>query len=384
MKEKLKILHVVGAMNRAGTETMLMNIYRNIDRTKVQFDFISYSNYESHYDKEIISLGGRVIKLSRTSSIKELYKVMKVNGPYQAIHSHTLFHCGIANAAALLAGVKIRVSHAHTTVDDSNSIIRKVYIKVMRVMIRSFSTHFLACSKGAGNYLFGEKLINNKRYAYFPNLIDYEPFLKEPRSKVASFKLQEGLGNNIVVGHVGRFIEAKNQLFLLKTLNELLIRNNNVRLLLVGDGDLKVEIQKQAEEMSLSDKICFTGIREDIPVMMHSMDAFVLPSHYEGLGLVLLEAQAAGLPCIVSEAIQPEADLNIGKMTSLSLEQSPAEWAEEILKAVGKQRLDSKQVEEGFKENNYTMQAGITRLSTLYKVDETGGGIYEESLNRFL
>ncbi len=384
MRRKIKILHVVGAMNRAGTETMLMNIYRNIDRTKIQFDFISYTDHEAHYDKEIVSLGGKVIRLSKTSSIKELYDSIKDNGPYQAVHAHTLFHCGIANAAAALAGVKIRIAHAHTTSDDTTSIARKIYIKFMRILIRSFSTHFLACSKGAGKYLFGGKLINNRRYSYFPNLIDYAPFLKEPRSKVASFKLQEGLGNNIVVGHVGRFIEAKNHLFLLKTLKELLIRNNNVRLLLVGDGDLKLEIQKRAEEKGLSDKICFTGIREDIPVMMHSMDAFVLPSHYEGLGLVLLEAQAAGLPCIVSEAIQPEANLNLGQMTSLSLNQSPAEWAEEILKAVGKQRLDSKQVEEGFKKNNYTMQAGITRLSTIYKVDETGGGIYEESLNRFL
>ncbi|WP_165998213.1 glycosyltransferase family 1 protein [Bacillus sp. Cs-700] len=178
MRQKIKILHVVGAMNRAGTETMLMNIYRNIDRTKIQFDFISYSDFEAHYDKEIVSLGGKVIRLSKTSSIKELYDSIKVNGPYQAVHAHTLFHCGIANAAAALAGVKIRIAHAHTTSDDTTSIARKIYIKFMRILIRSFSTHFLACSKGAGKYLFGGKLINNRRYSYFPNLIDYAPFLK--------------------------------------------------------------------------------------------------------------------------------------------------------------------------------------------------------------
>ena len=125
MNREIKILHVVGAMNRAGTETMLMNIYRNIDRTKFQFDFISYSDQEAHYDKEIVSLGGRVIRLSKTASIKELYNAIKVNGPYQAVHAHTLFHCGIANVAALLSGVKIRISHAHTTLDDSQTIIAK-------------------------------------------------------------------------------------------------------------------------------------------------------------------------------------------------------------------------------------------------------------------
>ena len=252
MNKKIKILHVVGAMNRAGTETMLMNIYRNIDRTKFQFDFISYSEQEAHYDKEIVSLGGRVIRLSKTSSIKELYDAIKVNGPYQVVHAHTLFHCGIANVAASLAGVKIRITHAHTTSDDTNSIARKIYIKFMRVLIRYFSTHFLACSKGAGKYLFGEKLINNRRYSYFPNLIDYAPFLKEPRSKVATFKLQEGLGNNIVIGHVGRFIDAKNHLFLLEILKELLLRNKGVRLLLVGEGDLKSQVEREAEKAGLS------------------------------------------------------------------------------------------------------------------------------------
>lgn len=384
MDRKIKILHVVGAMNRAGTETMLMNIYRNIDRTKFQFDFISYSDQEAHYDQEILSLGGQVIKLSKTSSIKELYDALRVNGPYQAVHAHTLFHCGIANAAALLAGVKIRIAHAHTTSDDINSFSRKIYVKFMRVLIRYFSTDFLACSKGAGKYLFGTKLLNNTRYSYFPNLIDYKSFLKEPRSKVASFKLEEGLGNNIVIGHVGRFIEAKNHSFLLKILKELLMRHKGLRLLLVGEGDLKAQVEQEAKKAGLLDKICFTGIRDDIPVMMHSMDAFVLPSSYEGLGLVLLEAQAAGLPCIVSDAIQPEANLNLGQMTFLSLDQSPAEWANEILKAMRKPQIDAIQLEEGFKKNDYSMERGITRLTKIYQVEGTGGGVHEKSFNSFL
>ncbi|WP_165998210.1 glycosyltransferase [Bacillus sp. Cs-700] len=153
-----------------------------------------------------------------------------------------------------------------------------------------------------------------------------------------------------MVGHVGRFIDAKNHLFLLEILKELLLRNKGVRLLLVGEGDLKAQVERAAEKAGLLDKICFTGIRDDIPVMMHSMDAFLLPSRYEGLGLVLLEAQAAGLPCIVSEAIQPEANLNLGQMSSLSLDQSPARWAEKILNALGKEKLDPKRIEEAFKE----------------------------------
>ncbi|WP_198420979.1 glycosyltransferase [Bacillus timonensis] len=204
-----RILHIVGAMNRAGTETMLMNIYRNIDRKKVQFDFISYSQQDAHYDEEIKSLGGRVIKLSKTQSIKELVHTIKETGPYEAVHSHTLFHCGTANIAAKLAGIKIRIAHAHTTLDHSNSVIRKLYIKTMRNLILKSSTHYLACSNQAGKYLFGEMALSNSNYAFFPNLIDYKNFLEVDTNKVRQFKKETGLEGSKIIGHIGRFIEPK-------------------------------------------------------------------------------------------------------------------------------------------------------------------------------
>ncbi|MCI2255203.1 glycosyltransferase family 1 protein [Domibacillus sp. PGB-M46] len=378
----IKVLHVVGAMNRAGTETMLMNIYRNINHEKIQFDFISYSPQDAHYDGEIKKLGGRVIKLRKTNSIKELYDAIKKYGPYEAIHSHTLFHCGIANMAGLLAGVKVRISHAHTTLDNSESIARKAYINVMRVFINTFSTHLLACSKGAGRYLFGEKNLKKKMYSYFPNAVDYNAFLQEPYKEVAEFKKREGLENSIVIGHVGRFMEAKNHVFLLEVMKSVLKKDPSTKLLLVGEGHLKAKIEKEAIQAGIEKNIRFVGVREDIPTMMHSMDVFVFPSIYEGLGLVLLEAQASGIPCIVSEAIQPEADIGAGLVSTLLLADGPEKWADKIIEQAGRKKKDSHHITECLEASGYSLHSSISRLISIYGSAE--GEAYEEYTSRLL
>jgi glycosyltransferase involved in cell wall biosynthesis len=361
-----RILHVVGAMNRAGTETMLMNIYRNIDREKFQFDFVSYSKEDAYYDKEIKELGGRVIKLTKTQSIIEIYNVLKKYGPYDAVHSHTLFHCGIANIAAKLANVKIRIAHAHTTFNKIDNYIRKAYILSMKKVITAFSTHLLACSREAGTYMYGENGIKNKKYLYFPNLIDYPKFFEYPMEEVLKFKSEVGIDNGIVVGHIGRFIESKNHLFLLEILQHLVARNENIQLLLVGDGDLKEKIEKIAIEKGLIKNIKFVGIREDTHTMFHSMDIFVFPSIYEGLGLVLLEAQACGLPCIVSEAIQPEANLGIDLFSTIPLTENASKWADKILEIAGKKEKSVNKIRNGFEKNGYSMNKGISRLTEIY------------------
>ncbi|MFT4412587.1 glycosyltransferase family 1 protein [Fredinandcohnia humi] len=363
-----RILHIVGAMNRAGTETMLMNIYRNIDRKKVQFDFISYNQQDAHYDKEIISLGGRVIKLSKTQSIKELFQAIKNNGPYEAIHSHTLFHCGTANIAAKLAGINVRIAHAHTTLDHSNSVIRKMYIRVMRNLIVNFSTHYLACSTQAGKYLFGEKVIRKPNYTFFPNLIDYESFLEIDNDKVKQFKKEAGLEGSKVIGHVGRFIDAKNHKFLLEVLKHLISIDSKIKLLLVGDGDLRQEIEEQAKREDLYNHIKFVGIRSDVSTMLHCMDVFVFPSIYEGLGLVLLEAQASGIPCIVSEAIQPEADLKIDLVSRVRLGEGAIAWANKIQDVMGKKETNIEYIITGFEKNGYEVRKGISKLMDLYQI----------------
>lgn len=367
----VRILHVVGAMNRGGTETMLMNIYRNIDHEHVQFDFISYSKEEAHYDEEIKKMGGKIIRLTKTTSVKQIYHVIKQNGPYIAVHGHTLFHCGLASVAAKVAGIKVRISHAHTVADDSDRYLRKTYINLMRVMINSFSTHLLACSKGAGQYLFGEKNLEKSNYAYFPNVIDYEKFISTSQIEMKKFKVEEGLGNHFVLGHIGTFKEVKNHLFLLKIM-EKMSKHPSSKLILVGDGELRKPLQTEVEKMGLVDRVRFVGVREDVATILSSMDVFIFPSLSEGLGLVLLEAQASGIPCIVSEAIQPEADLNIGLVTRLKLAVGPQVWADKAIELVSKKEYDANKIITGFEENGYSIKKGISKLMHIYQIYSGG------------
>ncbi|MUV36911.1 putative glycosyltransferase EpsF [Lentibacillus sp. JNUCC-1] len=362
----LKVLHVVGAMNRAGTETMLMNLYRHMDPEHVTFDFISYSHETADYDGEIMRLGGRIIRLEKTNSLKSLYQTMKQYGPYDAVHAHTLFHCGLALFAAKLAGIPIRIAHAHTTEDDQESAARKLYHTTMRRMIRLWATDRLACSNGAAQYLFGDQ----QAHTYFPNVIDYEGFLESPVLNVKRFKREAQLEKRLVVGHVGRFIEAKNHAFMLPVLNQLRKRDPHVNLLLVGDGDLRDAIEEKAEKAGLLDNVRFTGVRGDIATLLHSMDVFVFPSVYEGLGLVLLEAQACGLPCVVSDAIQPEADLGLGLVTRLSLQDSPEVWADHVLEAAIRPKPNPETIKHAFRQQGFAIASGISALKKIYHSNE--------------
>jgi glycosyltransferase involved in cell wall biosynthesis len=378
-----RILHVTGAMNRAGTETMLMNIYRYIDRNKIQFDFISYSKREAHYDKEIESLGGRIIHLNKTRSVKELYQAIKKHGPYDVVHTHTLFHCGLALLAAFLAGVKIRIAHAHTTFDEGGNVVRKIYRLVMRRIIQIFSTKLLACSNGAGMYLFGKKGVYENKYEYFPNTIDDSALFKVTSSEISKLKKKERLENYLVIGHIGRFIPSKNHLFLLHILKEISRQHPNTKLLLVGDGDLREKMEEKAKQMGIDANIHFVGVRRDIPALLHCMDVFVFPSIYEGLGLVLLEAQACGIPCLVSEAIQPEADLQLGLMYRLELSDGPEKWVEQILKLKDKKLFNQKWIQEKLQHSGHTVTGAIQRLIDIYQISD-GERIEQKAIDRIL
>ncbi|WP_190279515.1 glycosyltransferase family 1 protein [Ornithinibacillus gellani] len=371
-----RILHVVGAMNRGGTETMLMNVYRGLRREKVQFDFVSYSHEEAHYDAEIKALGGRIIRLRKTMSIKELIWAIKTNGPYEAVHAHTLFHCGIASLAAFMCRVPVRISHAHTTADEQAGKVRKIYGKIMRSFIRIFSTNLLACSNQAGSYLFGTSRLVKQKYKHFPNVIDCARFTEADLVKTVEFQAEMGLTDHFVIGHIGRFIAAKNHLFLLAILQELIQKCPTVKLLLVGDGDLRAEIEAYAAHQGLTDYIAFAGIQNDVANALHSMDIFVFPSIYEGLGLVLLEAQASGKLCLVSEAIQPEADVGLGLIDSLPLDSGAAKWAERILALKPSDHLSKENITQAFEERKLTISNGVATLQQLYHVQ---GGTENET-----
>lgn len=380
--KKIKILHVVGGMNVGGTETMLMNLYRKLN-TNVQFDFISYYDKDAYYDDEIKRLGGQVIKIDSPNkigmikSIKNLCEVIKENGPYNAVHAHTLFNCGVAMIAARLSGIKVRVSHAHTNLDNTKNIIRKIYIWCMRRTINLFSTDCIACSESAGKYLFGESITLSKKYKLLPNYVDYKKYLNCSDTK--SVRQELGIkDDDIVVGHIGRFVEAKNHKFLLEVVSEMIILNNKVKLILAGDGELRKEIESYAEELGIKENVYFLGIRKDIDKILNNLDIFIFPSIYEGLGLVMIEAQSAGIPCLVSEAIQKEADLDIGLVKQINLNDKKELWIKEAFELIENKNKNKKQILSAIKNKGYDLDNIINKLLEIYKLDLEMGDIYEE------
>ena len=374
---KYKILHVVGSMNKGGTETMLMNIYRKINRDVVEFDFLYFTDENTYYDNEILGLGGNIFRIPKmkfvniSEFINNISKIINLNGPYKVVHAHTLFNCGLVVKAAKNCNVDIRISHAHTTLDNENGLFRKIYIKVMRKMILKNSTNLLACSDLAREYLFGKEIINEEKYNMLPNLIDYQSIIDISKDKIDKFKLENKLNDiDIILGYIGTLKESKNQKYLLDIINTLKEKNIKAKLLLVGDGSLKSELKEKCKELNIEQEVIFMGIRDDIDVILNSIDAFVFQSIYEGLGLVLLEDKAAGLPCVVSEAIQPEADLELGLFNKLNLSDGVQAWAEKIVEVAGKKETDKEEILKVFDEKGYSSQKCISKLLSIYEINE--------------
>lgn len=367
----MRVLHIVGGMNVGGTETMLMNLYRNIDRDKYEFHFISYYDKKAFYDDEIERLGGKIIpmkfsnRFGAIASILQLRKLIKENN-YEIVHSHTLFNCGIGVLAAYLGGAKIRISHAHTVFEEKNSFVKKMYAAVMRKLIRKYSTDFLACSERAGAFLFGKDILKEKNYSFLPNYVDYRKYMNDIDGKRvrAELKIEE---DEIVLGHVGRLIPLKNHLFILDIVKRMKDSGKKVKAIFVGDGDQRENIESKIKEYGLEENIIITGMVSNPERYMKSMDIFLLPSIYEGFGLVLLEAQASGLQCLVSENIQDETDLNVGLVKKLELGNGAEAWSEEITKMIeNRKNISREKIEEAFVEKGYDLEGILRKIENIY------------------
>lgn len=337
---KKTILHSVGIMNRAGQETLLMNIYRNVNRELITFHFLCSRNEEGDYDQEIYRLGGSIqhLKKSKYSNIRYIqyiaqfasfYDFFRKNKHYSIyhIHSYHAFDCAIQFFAAKLFGIKNIIIHSH----NSNGPQRNLHF-IFRFILNRFSIIRFACSDQAGKWMFGKK-----PYKVIHNAINLENFsYNENYNK----KKREELGLNsdeLIIGHIGRFEYQKNHSFLIDVFIEVVKIYKNSTLLLVGTGDLQGEIQRKVNQNSISNKVIFAGVREDIPEVLSAMDIMVFPSHFEGLSLVLIEVQANGLFTIVSDSISSETFLT-PTIKAISLNKSAAYWANEVIESIGKRK----------------------------------------------
>ncbi len=374
-KPSIRILHVVGGMNRAGTETWLMHILRNIDRDRFQMDFLVHTDQPCAYDEEIRTLGSKIIPcLDRSKPwlySRNLKRILREYGPYDIIHSHVHHFSGYILWLAKQVGVPIRIAHSHndtSEVDARASFSRQLYTTLMKGFIQGSATAGLAASRVSAVALFGDDWENNPRWQVLYCGIDLTPF----KTPVDGLALRRELGipeDAFVIGHVGRFEEQKNHLFILEVAAIVAQKDPKMHLLLIGDGILRPMIEEKVKQMGLTPYVIFAGLRSDVPQLMQSvMDVFLLPSFHEGLPVVGIEAQAAGIPFILSDVITEELDRCLPLIQRLSLSQSALKWSDLILNTQKSQLNIAKPEMLNIIEHSlFNIQNSLTNLIDFYE-----------------
>jgi glycosyltransferase involved in cell wall biosynthesis len=350
----IRILHVVGIMNTGGIETWLMNVYRHIDRTKIQFDFVVHTvDRKGYYDEEIEKLGGRIIHIPEFRIInifkyKKTWRELLKRNEYKILHTHIRSMAPIYLKIARQYGIKT-ISHAHNISNGKFpvSLVKNMFQKNIAV----YSDIRLACSNEAGNWLF-------KKYSFMiiKNAIDASLYILNSKIR-DEYRKKYDIEHNVVIGHIGRFSYQKNHNFLLSIFAELYKRNKAFKLVLIGDGELKEVIEKKIQKMNLASSVICTGVRSDIPNLLQMIDIFIFPSLYEGLGIALIEAQAAGLQCFVSDTIPKEAIIT-DMVNVLSIDEPASKWADKILNIMNTQRENTLSC---IQNNGYDIKIGYNR-----------------------
>ena len=324
----MRVLHVIGIMDRGGAEAMIMNLYRNIDREQVQFDFAENTFTEGAYDEEIRHLGGRIFNCPHFNGKNYLqYRAWwktffrKHKGEYGIVHGHIGSCASIYLSEAKNAGI-FTIAHSHNS-------FQSLPYKLMAYRTRFIAEWFFGCSKIAAEDRYGKRIANSNRCRVLPNAIDTECF-KFDRDVRFRIRKEFDMETAQVIGHVGRFVEQKNHTFLLAVFQEYLRKNPDLKLLMIGDGPLRENIQKEAEERGIVGNCIFTGVIGNVNELMLAMDLLLMPSLYEGLPVTLVEAQTSGLPCLMSYGVPEESILIPEICGRLSLKDEPDSWCREI------------------------------------------------------
>lgn len=343
-----RILQITESLRRNGTETFLMNVFRNLDRKHFMFDFLVFTDETEGYFDEAVSLGARIFRLPKRS--QNPFKYGSNIDKFFKEHSHefaavALNGCSLTDITPLYHayrhGISIRICHAHSV--GTHGIHNRILHNLHKLFIGNIATDFLGCSQSACRYFFGQ----NSGSKVIKNGIDLEKFRPDLQ---AGTRVREelGIGKESIFGHIGHFDTVKNHSFLLDVFRKIVDLKEDSILILIGEGPLKAEMQKKAVSLGLEKNVLFLGFREDVAKLIQSFDVFLFPSLYEGLGLVLIEAQTAGIPIVASNTIQPEAIIS-PRLKTLPLE-SPSEWAAEAIDlcANGRYEITSDIIAQGF------------------------------------
>ena len=364
-KKEIVVAHVIGKWLGGGVESVVMNYYRHIDRTKIQFDFICDEDSTNIPYEEIEKLGGKVILIPPYQKVfkyhKKLKEVLK-SGGYKIVHSHINTLSVFSLFAAKCAGVPVRIAHSHSTTNKKEK--KKNLLKqVLRPFSKVFATDYMCCSELAGRWLFGNKEYDKGNVYLLNNAIDLDKFKYDEEKRKEKRKELNIEDSTLVIGHVGRFVEQKNHRFLIDIFNEVHKQKENSILLLAGQGPLMEEMKEKVKILGIEDSVKFLGQRNDINELYQAFDVFCLPSLYEGLPVVGVEAQATGLLCIFSDDMTKEIKV-LDTTEFLSLKQSAEEWTYTILKK--SKSFKRKDTQKEITDKNFNIKNEIKKLEREY------------------
>ena len=330
----MRVLQVIGAMDCGGAESLVMNLYRNVDRTKVQFDFVVHTQRHCFYDREIHCLGGTIYRAQKYD-VGNYFAYRRwwaeffgAHPEYRVVHGHIGSSAAIYLHEARRAG-RYAIAHSHNT-SDSGISLHRIAWEACSWPTRFVADSFFGCSRQAGIDRYGRRVVHSRRYRQFNNAIDGRRFRFSAPAR-ERIRREYGLEDAFVVGHIGRFVPQKNHERLLEIFRAVYARERSARLLLLGEGPLEGQMRQRCAERGIADAVIFAGVHDNAQDYDSAMDVFCFPSRWEGLGMAAVEAQANGLPCVAADAVPREADIGAGLFEALSLKQPDAIWADAIL-----------------------------------------------------
>ncbi len=369
----IRILHIVSTMDFGGVETLLMEIYRNIDRTKIQFDFLCHNTDEGKYVDEIKSMGGRVFFIKSVvrsggiiNYLRKYRKFLKNHGEYKIVHCHVNRMNGLLLYGAKKQGIPSRISHSHIAKISTSLSARDYYYPLSIRLINPNATDYFACSKDAAEFLYKDE-DTVKKSIIFNNAINTDKFRFDANAR-AKLRSQMGWEDKTVFAHTGRFMDQKNHTFLIDIFNEISKLKSDAILLLLGDGPLKPSITEKVHSLGLDDKVIFAGSHPNINDYMSASDAFIFPSLFEGLGIVAVEAQCSGIPVFASDKV-PEEAKRTDLLEFISLETSASEWAKQIISrvdSIDKSEENRLKYANAVKESGYDIKEKAKWLENFY------------------
>jgi glycosyltransferase involved in cell wall biosynthesis len=369
----IRILHVVGGMDRGGVETWLMHVLRNIDREHFRLDFLVHTDRRCAYDDEIESLGSslHVCPFSRNplKYARSFVRILREHGPYDVVHSHVHHSSGLTLRLAKREGVRIRIAHSHNdtrAIDSQSPLLRRLQLRIGRRWIQRYASRKIAASSASAACLFGAEWRSDPTTSIVYCGIDLTAF-GAPADR-ASARLELGIApDEFVIGHVGRFDPQKNHDLLLQIHAEVLKLRPEASLLMVGKGPLEPAVLASATRLGIAHRMRFAGVRRDVAsLMLGVMDIFVMPSLHEGLPLASLEAQAAGLPTILSDRIAAESDTHCGLAHFIALEEPACVWAWRILQHADESRIQQVDALALISQSHFNIRKSVEVLCQLY------------------